>query len=323
MSTVIAQPTPAATDAYEERPYRRRSAIIAGIGGVILVLLILLPFLTYPVPPLGQEGILVNLGVIDFGEGDENGEAAAAPVAETAAPAPSTAEALPTPVEPLPTPEPEPLPEIATVPPPTRETREPETAPTATPDPELLRQQEAAAIRLRDKRAAEQAAEAEAKARAAAEASAAAEAKAAADAKRASELRNATGSLFNGNQGSGGGRGDTGRDGNQGDENGDPRSPITTGVSSGTGVVGGGLSNRGVVSSPRLTDKSQERGRVVVSVCVDASGRVTKANYTQKGSRNVTQRLIQLAEANARSYRFNPGQADLQCGVITYDFVVQ
>ncbi len=328
------------TYSYEER-YKKRSKAIAIAGGAIILFLMLFPFLTYPVPPLGQEGILVNLGVIDFGQGEENGAAAAAPIAEQAQEESSVA-------EPVEEPEPEitPEPVEATPPPAVEERREP-VKPAATPDPDLLRQQNEAALALRERlhaerrandaratqaaaeraeraeqaaRAAQQRAAAEAEARRQAEAKAAADRRAAAEAKAAA-LKASTGSLFNGGEGNGGGKGNTGKAGNQGDANGDPNAGALRGL--GTGSVGGGLQSRGVISSPKISDSSQEAGKVVITVCVDASGKVSKADYTQRGSTTSSPRLVELARRNASNYKFTPGSTDQQCGVIVYDFVVQ
>ena len=322
------------THTHDEERYKKRSLIISLIFGLIFLLLLIFPFLTYPVPPIGQEGILVNLGVIDFGQGDNNAAAAAAPVADEASEPASTS-------EPEETPEPEPV--EAVPPPPTPEVIRETPRPVSAPDPELLRQQ-SDAIALRERRAAEKRAtdmaeaqaaaresqrqaeqreaerQADAKRRAAQEA---ADRQAAADAKAAA-LRASTGSLFNGNQGSGAGKGNTGKAGNQGDPNGDPNADRLTGINSGGGgKVGGGLGSRGVVSSPKLKDNSQRRGRVVISVCVDASGNVTSAEFTQKGSTTSDALLTALAKENAKNYRFTSASASSQCGSITYDFVVQ
>ena len=322
---------------HDEERYKKRSLTIALIFGALMIIMLLLPFLTYPVPPIGQEGILVNLGLVDFGQGDENAAAAAAPVADS----PSEATSADAEVTPEPEPTPEPM-EAVTPPPSPEPVRETPVKPVA-PDPDLLRQQQSDfAMRERrasEKRAAEIAearetaarqaesqrqAEAERQAEARRQAAAAeAERKAAAEAK-ARSLRDATGSLFNGNQGSGGGRGNTGKAGNQGDPNGDPNADRLTGISSGgAGQVGGGLGSRGVVSSPKLRDNSQRAGKVVISVCVDNTGRVTSAEYTQRGSTTSDAILTALARENARGYKFSPSSASSQCGSITYEFVVQ
>ena len=57
---------------------------------------------------------------------------------------------------------------------------------------------------------------------------------------------------------SGSGKGNTGSTGNQGDPQGDPNAEILTGISKGTGRVGGGLSSRGVLYEPEIIDDSQE-----------------------------------------------------------------
>ena len=98
---------------------------------------------------------------------------------------------------------------------------------------------------------------------------------------------------------------------------------MLTGRSTGAGRVGDGLEDRGVLASPKLTDNSQATGTVVVKICVDENGKVTRANYTQRGSNTSNSRLTQLAEANARTYRFNPSSTEMQCGSITYVFVAQ
>ena len=343
---------PATTALPHEEENKRRSAILTGVLTLLLLALIIYPWLTYPVPPLGQEGILVNLGLLDVGQGDENAAAVEAPVAEQ----PQETEAAEQQPEPLPEPEslPEPLPPVvAEVEP------EPVVEPTPEPkvNPELIRQQEAAALALRERKAAEalaleqqakqqareraeqlakqqeaQAArEAQAERERVAAAEAAAEkqrqakaaARAAAEAK-AAKLREATEGLFAGGGGTGGGKGTTGTAGNQGDRNGDPSASRLTGLSSGgAGQIGGGLESRGVLSSPKLTDNSQRKGRVVVKICVDAQGQVTSATYTQRGSTTSDQVLKQLAIANAKAHKFSASSAASQCGNITYDFVVQ
>ena len=46
----------------------------SGIINIIILILAFLPFLTYPVPPPGQEGILVSFGTPDIGQGDSRPE---------------------------------------------------------------------------------------------------------------------------------------------------------------------------------------------------------------------------------------------------------
>lgn len=330
---------------YEEQN-KKRSATISSIVFLLLLFLLIFPFLTYPIPPIGQEGILVNLGFVDMGQGDENAAAAAEEISDVPEPpAPSESE-----VEPIPEPEqeeevqPEPI-----KPEPIKEIVKPDPKPAV--DPALILQREQAAIALQERQAKEKADRAEKlaqeraekaaqeaiaeaqrkeqaeKARKAAEAKAAADAKAVADAKaaRAAALRNETAGLFNGNQGSGGGKGETGKPGNQGDPNGDPNASRLTGISSGgAGQIGGGLESRGILSSPKLNDTSQKTGRVVINICVNADGSVKNAAYTQKGSTTSDETLKNKAIANAKAHRFSPSSnGSVQCGSITYNFVVQ
>ena len=125
--------------------------------------------------------------------------------------------------------------------------------------------------------------------------------------------------LFNQN---GDGKGNTGTPGNQGDPNGDPNASNLDGISTGSGMVGGGLGNRGG-KGPKITDKSQATGRVVVKVCVDSRGKVVSAKYTQSGSTTSNSQLRRLAESNAKKWSFKPGELDKQCGTITYEFKVK
>lgn len=86
------------------------------------------------------------------------------------------------------------------------------------------------------------------------------------------------------------------------------------------GTIGGGLEGRGVVYTPTIQDYSQKTGRVVVRICVDRSGRVISAEYTQAGSTTSDGDLRNIAVTNAKKFKFSPGSIDRQCGTITVDF---
>jgi TonB family protein len=135
----------------------------------------------------------------------------------------------------------------------------------------------------------------------------------------AERMKENIGDLF----GEGEGKGNTGKPGNQGDPEGDPNAKKLEGITTGSGVVGGGLGDRGVGYSPKITDDSQKKGTVVVRVCVDREGKVTSAEFTQKGSSVSDNHLVQLAERNARQWRFDKSNIDKQCGTITYRFTLQ
>jgi TonB family protein len=120
-----------------------------------------------------------------------------------------------------------------------------------------------------------------------------------------------------------GGKGNTGKPGSQGDPNGDPNSNVLEGISKGSGRVGGGLGNRGVLHEPSINDRSQKTGRVVISVCVDKTGKVIKAEYTQKGSTTTDSELKDIAKKAAQQFKFTTSEIEEQCGTITVDFKVR
>lgn len=86
------------------------------------------------------------------------------------------------------------------------------------------------------------------------------------------------------------------------------------------GIVSGGLSSRGVLNAPQITINAQHQGRIVLKVCVNKFGQVTSAEYTQKGSTTTDSRLREIAVNNAKSWLFNKGTLDKQCGTMSYDF---
>lgn len=288
----------------QELEHKRKGRNASIAFAIAVIVLMLIPFLTYPTPPPGQEGILVNLGLPDEGQGIEN-----------AGPA--------EPSEPLPTP---PEPEAAT-PPPTPETA-PEPEPEVQPEKEVVTTEDPEAIRLReqdkerqrkaeaDRIKKEQEAEAERQRQAEAER----QRQEAAEAKRkqqeaAQKTKDQIGGLFGGGKG----KGETGKPGNQGDPGGDPNSDNLSGVSDGVGSnVGGNLSGRGIVASPKLS-KATERGTVVIYLCVGNNGSVSEARVQLKGT-SAGASAQQQALANARKWRFSPGELDKQCGTITYTF---
>jgi hypothetical protein len=121
----------------------------------------------------------------------------------------------------------------------------------------------------------------------------------------------------------GGGKGKTDKPGNQGDPNGDPDAKKLEGISTGSGMVGGGLGDRGVLFEPKISDNSQKTGTVVVRVCVDRNGDVVSADYTQKGSTTADSELRQIAISSSKKFRFSKSSVDKQCGTITIDFKVR
>ncbi len=121
----------------------------------------------------------------------------------------------------------------------------------------------------------------------------------------------------------GSGKGNTNTSGNSGSNSGDPDGKALDGISKGSGRVGGGLNGRGVEYEPSFTDTSQKTGKVSLSICVNSEGKVSKAEFTQKGSTTSDSYLIELARKTAMKYRFSKSEIDSQCGTVTVDFRVQ
>jgi TonB family protein len=313
-----------------EQENKRRGRLITTIVHILLIILAFLPLLTFPDPPPGQEGILVSFGQPDAGRnseeagGDVQEQEIQEAIAEAQeeekrieeerveAAAEAEAEAEPEPeIEPAPE---DPVPERDIV-------EDVNSEEIKLRNEEEARKRQEAEDKARQEREAQERADEEARKKAEAEAEAARQAAEEEARKRAEaeKLKNEIGGLFG--DGDGEGEGDGGKPGNQGDPNGGD-SDILEGITTGTGRVGGGLGSRGG-SGPRITDNSQETGRVVIKVCVGSNGRVVSAEFTQSGSTTASNTLIRLAKANAQKWTFKPGEVDKQCGTITYDFKVK
>ena len=306
---------------------KKKSGVISTLLTAILILLLFIPLFSYVDPPPGQEGILVNLGEIDLGQGDDN-----APPAKTQAkeskpepepeskPEPEKPQEKPKVEPPKPTPKPEPIVKETVV------TEDPDAIRIKKEKEKKKREQEIKEQEEREEHEREQQEELERQREKEAErrAEEAKKAKEAAERKRKADAA-AKAKEIDGLFGDGGGKGNTGKPGNQGDPNGDPNSDILEGKSTGAGKIGGGLGGRGILSAPKLTDNSQDTGVVVVDACVDRNGNVTKAEIRQTRTTTTSSRLKRLAVANAKKYRFkSDGSApQAQCGTITYDFKVR
>jgi len=106
----------------------------------------------------------------------------------------------------------------------------------------------------------------------------------------------------------------------KGNPDGHPDASALEGMTTGTGKTGNGLGDRSLVFAPEINDNSQKQGRVVMTICVNARGKVIKANYTQKGSTTTSAHLIDLAKKNAKKYEFSQSSVAEQCGEIIIDF---
>ncbi len=296
----------------QEVDHKRKARIISTIVNALIFVLLLLPLLTFPVPPPGQPGLLVSLGLPDMGQGDDKPDMQNKEPVEEVKPKP-VAEKKPEATKPKPTKsEPAKEKKILTTDDPDavaiKKKKAEEDAKRRAENEKKRKEAEAEAKRQAEEEA-KQKAEEEAKRKAAEE-----------EARKQQEYEDAKkqyGDLF------GKGKGKTNTSGNQGDPNGDPNASNLEGISTGSGTIGGGLGNRGVVSEPVIKDNSQKKGKVVVKVCVDGRGTVVSAEYTQKGSTTTDAHLKSIAIRNAKKFKFTKSTIDKQCGTITIDFRVR
>ena len=302
------------------KPGRHIDSRVWGCIGTVLVhaALLLLMFLTiFPVPeeqPEEEEGLTVNYGFGDDGDGLFEPAPQSAVEDHLVDAEPETEGTPPAPADPAP----QATEELITQ-------DDPETL--ALKAAEEKKKKEAEAERKRQEaelKAQEEARKAEeAKRIAAAEAKKKAEA--AAKAKATAAARNA----FSGN-GSGGkgtsatstGQGATGKAGNQGNPFGDPNSANLNGGGKGQGN-GYSLAGRSVTGTlPKPVSSNNETGTVVVAIEVNAAGQVISAKPGAKGTNTYDPELWSAATAAAKKARFNgvSGSA-VQNGTITYIFV--
>ena len=85
--------------------------------------------------------------------------------------------------------------------------------------------------------------------------------------------------------------------------------------------VSGAVAGRKLVYRPSMESDMQKTGKVAVRVCVDSSGNVTSAQYTQLGSTTTDSELRYKAESWARRFRFAPSGVSEECGTISFSFV--
>jgi outer membrane biosynthesis protein TonB len=274
----------------KEKKERRKAMLFSFLFHIATIILLMLPLLKYPDPPPGQDGILIALGNPDEGTG---------PI-EPGGPE------EPTPVEQKEEPKPEPKPKEEVKPKEKVKSTDPLVS-----DQELeINRKKAIEKKEKEERDLKEKQETAERIRIAKEREEANQR----EEQEAAEL------IKNIKKGSGG---TSGKSGKGGQANGDENGKVEEGISTGTGMVGGGLGGRGVVSSPALKDDSNNRGSVVVAICLDKDGNVTEAKFQLQGSTITSGKLRDLAVSNARQWRFKPGNEERQCGIITYSFKVQ
>lgn len=131
--------------------------------------------------------------------------------------------------------------------------------------------------------------------------------------------------IFKNNKGKGdGGDGNKNQAGDKGVPNGDPNGGDFPGGGPGKGS-GYSLKGRSMVKRPDPVYDSQEEGKVVVAIVVDANGKVIKAEPGEPGSTTTSAILYAKARQAAFTAKFNPSPEGVpeQRGTITFVFVLQ
>ena len=137
--------------------------------------------------------------------------------------------------------------------------------------------------------------------------------------------KNLTDALSNwkNNKNTNSGEGDTDQKGDQGANDGDPNSANRVGGGQGNGISFN-LSGRSMLGAPRISDNSQEEGKVVVDIIVDNTGKVVRATPGARGSTTTSSILYEKAQKAALATKFNanPNAAQEQKGQMTFIFIL-
>lgn len=285
-------------------PSEKRKGIV-GTTIIHLILLVLLVFASFsvPPPPEMEEGILVNFGTDETGLGMI--EPSPPAVQETTAPPASANATIKTEDEPLITQNTEEAPEVKKV------------------DPEAekkkLEKIEAAKI-LKEKIEAERIVKAQEDIE---------RRRVEAELKRQSDIMNRTKNALANSKNAGTnslGEGIAGGPGNQGVTTGSIDSKVR-GDGSGLGDKGISydLQGRGFQALPSPKYDYQGEGRVVVEVSVDRMGKVIQAIPGSKGSTTLDSYLLKVAKEAAlqASFEVKPDAPAVQKGTITYNFILK
>ncbi len=296
----------------------RTSRIASTIVAVLILILLLIPFFGFQNPPPVNSGVLVSFGEPDQGTNDTRAAPSQPVETEEEVVEETQPEEVVEETKPKPKPEPK-KPKAQPVKQVNNDERSKERAIRAAKLKEEREQQkaedEAKAAIQREELAKAREAKRRREAREAAEAEA--------QRKREAEAQALRDALTGGLSGNGNGTGNNGKPGDQGDPDGNPDGTALDGISTGAGEIGGGLGSRGVLYKPQITHNSQRTGDVVVRVCVNSSGKVVSADFTQNGSTTADAGLISKAEEAAKKYKFDKGAVERQCGTIKIKFRVR
>jgi periplasmic protein TonB len=76
---------------------------------------------------------------------------------------------------------------------------------------------------------------------------------------------------------------------------------------------------------PKISDQSQEQGKVVVDITVDKTGNVVTAGAPGRGSTTTSTNLVRKAKEAAMKTKFSPSAEGVeeQRGTITFVFILR
>jgi len=80
------------------------------------------------------------------------------------------------------------------------------------------------------------------------------------------------------------------------------------------------LKGRVAENIPPIMEPHQKKGKVVVKLCLDANGRISKAKFTQRGSNTFNSELRRIALNHAKKITFAESTEKEECGTIEYVF---
>ena len=91
------------------------------------------------------------------------------------------------------------------------------------------------------------------------------------------------------------------------------------------GNVRHNFTDRSLLSTPKIIDKSQDEGKVVVDIIVDKNGNVIKATPGAKGSDTNSTNLFNKSKKAALKTKFspNPNAPAEQYGTLTFVYILE
>ncbi len=84
-------------------------------------------------------------------------------------------------------------------------------------------------------------------------------------------------------------------------------------------IYGQSLGRRNIHEVPSILILADEKGKVAIDICVDKSGKVTKAEFNGRLSTIAKKSLVSLAIRKAQEFEFKTNQYDMQCGLMVFE----